>query len=71
LSQLATLDLPDDTFDRFVPAIESVAADDVQAAAKAAIKAAEATVVVVGDAQSTAPALESLGRRVELASPEF
>lgn len=71
LSQLASLDLPDDTFDRFVPGVEAVTARDVQAAARAHVHADQATVVVVGDASMVASSLEHLGYEVVPMAPEF
>ena len=68
--QLATYGLADDTFDRFVPAIEAVTADDVQSAA-AVIRPEQATVVVVGDAQVCGSSLERIGRPLARVSPEF
>jgi zinc protease len=69
--QLVTYDLPDDTFDRFVEAVEAVEADDVLVAAEEVIRPAEATIVVVGDADATQPMLEQLGRPVVRTAPEF
>ena len=71
VSQLVALDLPDDTFDRFVPAIEAVTTDDVQDAARTFVKPDEATVVVVGDRAACGDAIDRLGRDVVLHQPEF
>lgn len=70
-AQLAIYELPDDTFDRFVPAIEAVGRDDVQAAASTCVRPDDATVVVVGDAASCLAPLERIGRPVEAVVPEF
>jgi predicted Zn-dependent peptidase len=69
--QLAVHGLPDDTFDRFVPAVEAVTSDDVCRAATRHVRPDEATVVVVGDAAACAAPLEKIGRPVEAATPEF
>lgn len=70
-AQLATYDLPDDTFDRFVGAVEAVTGGDVRAAATEVIRPDEATIVVVGDADSCQPMLEKIGRPVVRTAPEF
>ncbi len=70
-AQLATYALPDDTFDRFVPAVEAIQADDVHAAAVPYVRPDDATIVVVGDAAACRSSLERLGRPVAAASPEF
>lgn len=69
--QLATHGLPDDTFDRFVPAIGDVTARAVREAAHACVRPDAATVVVVGDAAVCAAPLEAIGRTVSIVSPEF
>ncbi|MEO8484323.1 MAG: pitrilysin family protein [Acidobacteriota bacterium] len=69
--QLATHALPDETFDRFVPAIQHVTGTAVRDAARAWIRPSEATVVVVGDAAVCAAPLEAIGRTVSIVSPEF
>jgi zinc protease len=71
VSQLVTLDLPDDTFDRFVPAIDGVTTQGIQSAARTFIRPDEATIVVVGDAASCGTALEGLGREIVGYAPEF
>jgi zinc protease len=70
-TQLVVHALSDDTFDRFVPAVELIGQDDVHAAARADVRPDESTVVVVGDAATCAPLLESLGRTVVVTVPEF
>jgi predicted Zn-dependent peptidase len=69
--QLVTHGLDDDTFDHFVPSVNRVTAADVQAVADRHIRPEDATVVVVGDADSCRASLESLGRRIETYTPEF
>jgi predicted Zn-dependent peptidase len=69
--QLAVHGLPDDTFDRFVPAVESIAQPDVRRAAAMCVRPDEATVVVVGDAASCLAPLQALGRTVTTLVPEF
>jgi zinc protease len=68
---LATYGLADDTFDRFVPSIEAVTADDVSAAAAEYLHPDQASVVVVGDEELCRPELERLGRPVRTVTPEF
>jgi zinc protease len=70
-AQLAIHGLPDDTYDRFVPAIEGLTPAAIEAAARRTIQAHASAVVVVGDAASTRPALASLGRPIVEATPEF
>ena len=69
--QLATFGLEDGTFDRFVPAIEGLTPALVEAAARRHIHAAVSAIVVVGDAATTVPSLEAIGRPIGLATPEF
>jgi predicted Zn-dependent peptidase len=69
--QLATHGLPDDTFDRFVPAIRDITGAAVRDAAEACVRPAHATVVVVGDAAVCRAPLERIGRTVSVVSPEF
>ncbi|ODS57773.1 MAG: hypothetical protein ABS36_04835 [Acidobacteria bacterium SCN 69-37] len=70
-TQLAVHGLPDDTFDRFVPAIEAIGADQVLDVARRHIRPDEATVVVVGDATVTAEALTAIDRPLQASAPEF
>jgi predicted Zn-dependent peptidase len=69
--QLAAYGLADDTFDRFVPGVDVVSRAAVHTAASEFIRPADATIVVVGDAETCQAQLETLGRTVELARPEF
>jgi zinc protease len=71
VSQLVTLDLPDDTFDRFVPAIDGVTSEGIQDAAQTSIRPHDASIIVVGDASACATSLEALGREVVGYVPEF
>ena len=68
---LATYGLPDDTYDRFVPSVEAVTAEDVARAAEQFLMPDEASVVVVGDEALCRPELEQLGRPVVSRTPEF
>jgi predicted Zn-dependent peptidase len=70
IAQIAAHELPDDTFDRFVPSVEMVTGEQVHAAA-ACIRPDDATIVVVGDAERCQASLEALGRPVIVATPEF
>jgi zinc protease len=69
--QLATFDLPDDTFDRFVPSLLAVDDASALAAAQAHIRPAALGVVVVGDAAAIEPGLAELGMVVTGAEGEF
>jgi zinc protease len=71
LVELATYDLPQDTFDRFVPAVTAVGPGDLTRAAEASIQPDACAVVVVGDAAACRPPLEALGMPVVDADPEF
>jgi len=66
LTVLAVHGLPDDTFDRFVPAIRSLGTGDLAAAAAAHLHPAALTVVAVGDRARIEDGLASLG----LGAPE-
>jgi predicted Zn-dependent peptidase len=70
-AQIATHALPDDTFDRFVPAIDAVTADEVFQAATEFIRPDDATIVVVGDVTRCQPSLERLGKPMVVTTPEF
>ena len=71
LAQLKTLDLPEDTFSRFVSSVEAVTPDAIRDAACAHLDPARATVVVVCDRQVVQPSLARLGLPVIEATPEF
>ncbi|MEZ4596833.1 MAG: pitrilysin family protein [Chloroflexota bacterium] len=62
--------LPDDELDRYRPAVAAVSAEQVLEAARARIRPAEASVVVVGDADAFLPALEAGIGRVEVVREE-
>ena len=68
---LVTYELPDDTFDRFVPGIDALTADDVTAAARKYLHPDEAVVVIVGDEAKCRAELEATGRSVRPITPEF
>jgi predicted Zn-dependent peptidase len=70
-AQLATYDLDDRTFDRFVPLVSAVTADEIQRAATEHVRPADASIVVVGDAASCLAPLEALGRIVVPTAPAF
>jgi predicted Zn-dependent peptidase len=61
LAGLVVHDLPDDELARYRPAIEGVTADAVQQAARSHIRPDAAAIVLVGDADAFAPALEAAG----------
>lgn len=63
--------LPADTFDRFVPTVEAITADDLTATAVEYIRPEDCAVVVSGDASTCRPQLERLGRPVVEITPEF
>ena len=70
-AQLATYALPDNVFDQFVPSVGAIEAGDVHRAAVQHVRPADATIVVVGDAAACRVSLETLGRPVMDATPEF
>jgi zinc protease len=70
-AQLATYELDDGTFDRFVPLVSAVTASDVQQAAARHVRPQDSTVVVVGDAAICQASLETLGRPIVRATAEF
>jgi len=69
--QLLAYGLDDRTFDRFVPAIELVGADEVHDLARRFVRPADASVVVVGDGRQCLAPLAGLGRKVSVVTPEF
>ncbi len=71
MAELVTYGLPDDSFDRFVPAIEALTPDGVARTARAALHPDDAVLVVVGDRSRIGEGLESLARPLVEVSPEF
>ncbi len=69
--ELVKLDLPDDTFDRFVPAVSAVTATNVHDAARVFINADECVIAIVGDAEKNRAGLSAFGRNVVEMTPEF
>ena len=61
LAQLATHDLPDDTFDRFVPGVNAVQANELRTAARRHLRPDELIVVAVGDRAAIEAGLPTLG----------
>jgi zinc protease len=71
LVEIATYDLPLDTFDRFVPEVTAVGPEDLARVAASALRPDACAAVVVGDAAACRPSLEELGLPVVDADPEF
>lgn len=71
MSELVGYGLPDDTFDSFVPAIESLTPTDIARAAQARLHPDDATLVVVGDLDQIGASLDQLGHPVVPITPEF
>ncbi len=69
--QLLTYGLDDRTFDRFVPAVQAVSAEEATAAARTYLHPDHAVAVVVGDADQCRGPIEALGLPVTIASAEF
>lgn len=69
--ELRKFDLADDTFDRFVPAVEAVTEEDVLAAAGALLQPDACVLAVVGDAERYRTSLQRFRRPVVEMSPEF
>ncbi len=69
--QLATYGLDDDTYDRFVPAVEAVTETSAVEAAREFIRPDRAVAVVVGDPDQCGPQLETLNRPIHVVTPEF
>jgi zinc protease len=61
LAQIALYGLPDDTFERFVPAIDAVTAAQVTEVAVGHLRPDELHITVVGELASVAPRLGELG----------
>jgi zinc protease len=70
-AQIASFELDEDEFDRFVPRIEAVSDTDIVATARAFLHPDEAAIVVVGDAERCGKELESLNRSIAVFEPEF
>ena len=70
LAQLAVYGLPDDVFDRFVPTMQAVAPEMINAAAERYLAPDHLVTVVVGDPQWR-DSLSALGIPVETVTPEF
>jgi len=71
LVDLATYRLPDDTFDRFVPAIGALNPADIARAAGTTLRPADCTIVVVTDLDRHREPLRTLGRDVVEVQIEF
>jgi zinc protease len=69
--ELATYDLPDDTYDRFVPAVTQLSVDDIAAAARASLQPDDCAIVIVTDLDKHREALGQLGRPVTETTVEF
>ena len=67
--QLALYDLPDDYFERFVPTIEAVTADDVSRVMERHLDPSRLTTVVVGDLEAVGGGLAALGHGAPLVLP--
>jgi len=68
---LASYRLPDDTFDRFVPAIEQLRLEDLTQAAQETLRPDESVIVCVGDLSRQRESLAALGRPIVEVTPEF
>ena len=71
LVMLASSQLDEGAFDRFVPEVERITRDDLERAALAHLHPAASTIVVVGDLEREGKSLEALGRPVTIVTPEF
>jgi predicted Zn-dependent peptidase len=71
LVDLATYRLPDDTFDRFVPAVSALTSADITRAAQAALRPDDCAIVVVTDLDHHREPLRALGRELVDVQIEF
>lgn len=71
LAELAINDLPDDTFDRFVPSIVALTCPDITRAAQAALHPDHAAVAVVLDLEKHRDVLAAIERPIVEATMEF
>ena len=71
LVDLATYQLPDDTFDRFVPAVNALTSTDITGAAQAALRPDDCAIVVVTDLDQHREPLRALGRELVDVQIEF
>ena len=60
-AQLSLFGLPDNYFERFVPMVQGVTAEEVSLAAQTYLDPSRMTAIVVGDREAIAGPLESLG----------
>jgi zinc protease len=65
-ARLAMFGLPDDTFERFVPAVDAVTGDMVVEAARRYLAVDQACVAAVGDVAQWRAPLEALGRPLDV-----
>ena len=70
-AELVKFDLPDDSFDLFVPAVSSLSAERILAAAQRYLHPAACVIAVVGDAQRLRAGLAAPNRTLVEATPEF
>ena len=70
-AELARFGLPDDTFNRFVPAVEAVTGAGVLDAARRWVRPGACVAAVVGDAERCRSDLARLGRDIVDTVPEF
>ena len=71
MAEMVVYELDHDAFDRFVPGVERVTAPDLARVARAALRPADASVVVVGDLSRIGSTLDGLGREVIPTLVEF
>lgn len=68
---IASFELDEDEYDRFVPRIDAVSESDIAATARTFLDPDESAIVVVGDAEECRAALESIGKPISQFEPEF
>jgi predicted Zn-dependent peptidase len=71
LVDMAAYALPDDAFDRFVPAIAALQPGDISRAAGRVLRPADCTIVVVADLDAQRASLDALDRPVTVTEVEF
>ena len=69
--ELLKCELPDDSFDRFVPAVSALGEHDLLSAAQRYLRPAECVLAVVGDAEQLRPSLSASERVLVEMTPEF
>lgn len=70
-AELLKFELPDDSFDRFVPAVSALDAGELLSTAQRYLRPADCVIAIVGDAAGLRARLPDTGRTIVEMTPEF